>query len=169
MSKDEPTQAEKIEKLDALLRDIKTAMFTTVDDDTGHLHSRPMHLQGGLDAGHLYFFTYDQSPKVGDVQAKRQVNCGFSKPGSNEFVSISGTASLTRDRAKMEQKWSEPLRAWFADGLDTDGICLIDVDVQDAQYWHTHNQTLMHAYGIVKAALTGEPVQDAGENEKVSL
>ncbi len=169
MSDDSPTQQEKVQKLDELLRDIKTAMFTTVDDDSGRLYSRPMHLQGGLDGGHLYFFTFDESAKVDDVQAKRQVNCGFSKPGSNEFVSIAGTATITRDRGKMEQKWSQPLKAWFPDGLDTKGICLIDVDVDDAQYWHTRNQTLMHAYGIVKAALTGEGVQDAGDNEKVSL
>ena len=169
MSKDEPTQAEKIEKLDTLLRDIQTAMFTTVDDDTGQLFSRPMALQGGLDSGHLYFFSYDDTGKTADLRRDRQVNCGFSSPGDQKYVSVAGTANVTRDRAKMEEKWDSTMKAWFPDGLDTDGICLIDVTVEDAQYWNAPNNVLIHAYGMVKAALTGEGVKDAGENEKVSL
>jgi general stress protein 26 len=69
----------------------------------------------------------------------------------------------------LKQKWAKPLRAWFPDGLDTDGICLIDVTVGDAQYWDSGNQVMIHAYGVLKSLVTGEGVKDAGDNEKVSL
>ncbi len=164
-----PTQEEKVKKLEALIADIKVAMFTTIDDPSGRLHARPMHVQGGLDAGHLYFFTYADSAKVKDFRHDQQVNCAFAKPGDSQFVSISGRARLTQDFALMKEKWAAPLVAWFPDGLETDGIALIDVHVDDAQYWDSRNQLMVHAFGMVKAILTGESVKDAGDNEKLTL
>lgn len=164
----DPTPEEKRRKLADLIDNIKTAMFTTVDP-SGRLYSRPMHLQGGLEGDDLYFFTYADSGKVEDFQQDRQVNCAFADPGKVEFVSVSGTASLTQDPAKMKQKWNTALNAWFPDGLDTEGIALIRVRAGDAQYWDSRNQLMVHAFGVVKAALTGQPVKDAGDNEKLHL
>ena len=165
----EKTQDEKVAKLDALIRDIKVAMFTTVDDQSERLYSRPMHVQGGLENGELLFFTYAASGKVEDFKQDRHVNCAFAKPDAAEFASVSGIASLTRDRKLMEERWEPTLKAWFPDGIDTPDIALIRVRVSDAQYWDSRNQAMIHAYGMVKAAVTGRPVKDAGENEKVNL
>ena len=163
------SKTEKLEKLDELLRAVGTAMFTTADEDTGRLHSRPMALRGGLDGECLYFFSYLGSEKLDDVKQDRHVNCAFAHPGKKHFVSVSGRAFTTTDRAKMDEKWDATMKAWFPQGLDTDGICLIRVGVDDAQYWDAPNQTLIHLYGMAKAAITGEGVKDAGENEKVTL
>lgn len=163
-----PTPEQKRQKLAELISDIKTAMFTTVDP-SGRLYSRPMHLQDGLDGDDLYFFTYADSGKVADFQQDRQVNCAFADPGKAEFVSVSGTATLTQDAAKMKEKWVPALKPWFPQGLETPGIALIRVRASDAQYWDSRNQLMVHAFGVVKAALTGEPVKDAGENEKLNL
>ena len=160
---------EKIEKLDKLIRDIGICMFTTVDADTGKLHSRPMAVQGGLDGHDLYFFSYRDSAKMDDVQDTVKVNCAFSCPKDQHYVSVEGDARMTFDRAKMEEKWDASLNAWFGKGLDTPGICMIAVRVGDAQYWDAPNNTLIHLYGMAKAAITGESVKDAGENEKVSM
>lgn len=143
-------------------------MFTTVDPN-GRLYSRPMHMAGKFDGHDLYFFAYADSAKVEEFKQDRQVNCAFADTHKAEFVSIAGTASLTQDRALMEQKWSTPLKAWFPDGLETKGIALIQVRASDAQYWDSRNQLMIHAFGVVKAAVTGEPVKDAGENEKLNL
>ena len=169
MPEETKTHDEKLEKLDEMIRAVGTAMFTTADEATGRLHSRPMQLQGGLDHKALYFFTFLQSEKIDDVKQDRHVNCAFSHPGKQLFVSVAGTATTTTDRAKMEEKWDETMKAWFPQGLDTDGICLIKVDVTDAQYWDAPNQMLIHLYGMAKAALTGKGVKNAGENEKLKL
>lgn len=169
MPENEPTPAEKRQKLDAILNDIGIAMFVTTDPDTNRLHGRPMHLTGGLDDDALYFFTYESSDKVDDFTTEREVNCSFADNASSKYASVAGRASLVHDKAVMEAKWEEPLRAWFAEGLDTNGIVLIKVAVSQAQYWDSRNQTMLHAYGVVKALVTGEPVKDAGDNEKVSL
>ena len=169
MAANEPkTQDEKVRTLDRLIRDIEVAMLTTADP-SGRLYARPMHAQGGLDDGCLYFFTMRQSPKVEDIRQDAQVNCAFAKPGADEYVSVAGTAGVTDDRALMERKWDPTLKAWLPQGLDTPGVCLIRVKVSDAQYWDTRQGAMMQLYGTVKAALTGEPVKDVGDVQKVRL
>ena len=163
------SQDDKLQKLDELLRDVKIAMFTTLDKKNNKLYSRPMALQGGLDDKKLYFFTYSESDKIDDIEQDRQVNCAFSHPDKEHYVSVTGQADTTFDRAKMEQKWDPTMKAWFPDGIDTKGICLIEVRVDDAQYWDSRSSTMLHLYGMAKAALTGEGVKDPGENEKVSV
>ena len=169
MSDPQKTHEEKLRKLDSLVRDVGIAMFTSADAQTGLLHSRPMAVQGGLDSNTLYFFAYQDSAKLDEVRQDHHVNCAFADPGKKHFVSITGTAGVTTDRAKMNEKWTPSLKAWFPKGLDTPGICLIKVLVNEAQYWDAPNQTLLHLYGVAKAALTGEAVQAAGENEKLKL
>lgn len=131
MSDGSTTQQEKLDKVDALINDIGIGMFTTTDVDTGHLYSRPMAQQGGLDDGSLYFFTYQDSSKVDEFQDDRQVNVAFGCPKDSKFVSVAGIASLVQDRSLMEKKWDESLRAWFAEGLDTKGITLIRVKASE--------------------------------------
>lgn len=161
--------AKQVDKLDEIIRAVGTGMLTTVDDESKKLYSRPMRVKGGLDNGSLYFFAYRASHKVHDIEDDSHVNVAFSAPGKNLFASVTGKAFLTFDRGKMEEKWDETLKAWFPEGLDTNGICLICVEADDAQYWDAPNQTAVHLWGMVKAAVTGEGVEQAGENEKVSL
>lgn len=162
-------QGKQVEKLDEILRAVGTGMLTTVDEESKKLYSRPMRVKGGLDDGALYFFAYRASHKVHDLEDDSHVNVAFSAPGKNLFASVTGKAFITYDRGKMEEKWDETLKAWFPEGLDTTGICLIRVNVEDAQYWDAPNQMAIHLWGMLKAAVTGEGVQQAGDNEKVNL
>ena len=166
---DAPTQEQKIAKLDELVKDIKISMFTTSDETSPHLYSRPMAAQGGIDNGSLFFFTYSDSNKVDEFKHDRQVNVAFADNANSKYASIAGVAKLVHDRGIMEEKWDESLRAWFADGLDTKGIVLIRVDATEAQYWDSRNQIMLHVYGAIKAYVTGEPLKDSGDNETVAF
>ena len=69
-------RADAIKTLGALIKDIKFAMLTTVEDD-GSLRSRPMATQQAEFDGDLWFFTGASSAKVGEVQRDRQVNVSY--------------------------------------------------------------------------------------------
>src|SRR5690606_15324305 len=135
----------------------------------GRLHSRPMHAQGGVEDGLVHFFAYRRSPKVDELEQDHQVNCAFAKPDSNEYVSIAGIARVTEDWALMERKWTAPQKAWFPQGLETPGICLIEVRIEDAQYWDAPNQAMVHLWGMLRAAVTGDGAGDPGDHEKLRL
>jgi general stress protein 26 len=51
------------------------------------------------------------------------------------YVSVDGTASISRDRQKIAELWKEPFRVWFPGGKDDPGIALIAVRPQAVEYW----------------------------------
>lgn len=156
------------DKLFELIRGIRICMMTTQESD-GTLHSRPMYGTEPDENGHLWFFTRLHSPKVVEISKDRQVSLAYADPDEQHYVSISGVGELVRDRARIDEKWSEGLRAWFPDGRDDPSIALIRVKPVRGEYWDSPSSTLVHLYGTMKAVLTGEPATDAGEQKKVSL
>lgn len=159
---------EGAKKLYELIKDIKVAMMTTVEPD-GSLHSRPMYNQKADDHGDLWFFSRASVSKVSELRKDSQVNLAYSDPSSQNFVSVSGTAEVIMDKAKIKELWTEGMRTWFPDGPDGPNMALIRVHPADGEYWDGANQTVMQIYGYAKARLLGEPPKELAENKKVGL
>ncbi len=165
---DSPDQNEKIKKLRELIKDIDIGMLTTIDQD-GSLHSRPMSTNSEVEFdGDLWFFTYASSHKVTEVEQHQHVNVSFSEPKVQRYVSISGRATLVRDRNKIQELWKPELKAWFPQGIDEPDIALLKVEVEKAEYWDAPSSFVAHTIGLVKAITTGEKA-NPGENEKVTF
>jgi general stress protein 26 len=160
------TRQESIEKLKGLLEGIDFCMLTTIDG--GKLRSRPMSTQQFEFDGELWFFTRDNTHKIDEIEADNRVNVAYSKPDDNTYVSVSGSGSLSKDRAKMEELWSPILKAWFPDGLEDPNICLLKVDVEEAEYWESTSSTLVQLAGFVKAIATGQEA-DYGDYGKINM
>lgn len=158
---------EDIEKIAKLIKEIDIGMFTTTDED-GTLRSRPMSSNGKVDFdGDIWFFTYGKSHKVEESKKNPQVNVSFSDIKRMKYVSVTGTAELVRDKAKIKELWLPELKAWFPEGIDTPDIALLKVSAHKAEYWDTPNSLIAHTIALFKVA-TGQPV-DIGENKKVKL
>ena len=167
MSEEHVSREQQIEKLGALIKDLNIAMLTTALPD-GTLRSRPMATQAGEFDGTLWFFTGSDTGKVHEIEDDQHVNLSYSEPSEQKYVSVSGKARLIRDRAKIEDLWSPPLKAWFPDGVDDPTIALLKIDVDSAEYWDVPSSKMVHLIGMVKATVTGQSY-DPGENEKISL
>lgn len=157
---------DNIKKLRELIKDIKYAMLTTIEDD-GSLRSRPMAtLQTEFD-GDLWFFTSADAPKVHEVEQHQQVNLSYAEPDKQKYVSVSGTAQLVRDRAKMEELWNPLFKAWFTQGLDDPNLALLKVSVDKAEYWDSPSSQVVRLVGFLKSIATGSPIGNLGEHEKI--
>lgn len=161
------TQEEGVRKVAELIKDVRICMLTTLDSD-GHLHSRPMANQEVEFDGDLWFFTSGSSGKVFETRRDARVNVSFADPKAQNYVSVSGTASLSHDRGRMEDLWSPAFTAWFPDGLDDPDLALLHVHAESAEYWNSPSGLVVHALGMVKAAVTGKPASGR-EHEKVNL
>lgn len=155
-------------KLYELIEGVKICMMTTAEPD-GSLHSRPMYNQDADENGDLWFFTQIQSGKTNEISKDHQVNLGYSHPSKQHYVSITGKAEIVRDKAKIEGKWSEGMRAWFPKGTDDPQIALIRVHPERGEYWDSPSSAVVHLYGYVKASLTGQQPTDITEQKKVNL
>jgi general stress protein 26 len=162
------THTRDFAQLKELIEDAKIGMLTTEDDD-GTLRSRPLQTVGVDDAGVLWFFTSASSPKVAEAQTDGgRVNVSYANPAKYDFVSVSGRASLVRDREKMRQMWTKWIEAFFPKGLEDPDLALLRVEIEKAEYWDAPNSSVSRMYGLAKALATGE--HDAlGENRKIQL
>ena len=157
---------EAIKKIQELTEGIDFCMLTTMDG--GVLRSRPMSTQDADFTGDLWFFTSEDTHKIDEIEKDNRVAVAYSKPGDSTYLSVSGKGSISKDRARMEELWSPVLKAWFPDGLNDPKLCLLKVEVEQAEYWEGSSSTLVQLFGMVKAIATGQEA-DYGENRKMIL
>ncbi|MGC2238386.1 MAG: pyridoxamine 5'-phosphate oxidase family protein [Pyrinomonadaceae bacterium] len=157
---------ESIGKLNELIKDVQFAMLTT--NDGGVLRSRPMQTQDFEFDGDLWFFTSSKTHKAEEIERDSRVNVAYAAPDDNTYVSVSGMASIIKDRAKIDEYWNEALKAWFPEGKDAPDLVLLKVAVEQAEYWDAPSSTIAQTIGFLKALATGEKA-DVGENEKINL
>src|SRR5262249_47728376 len=93
---------ERLNRLYELIEDIEGAMLTTRRRD-GSLVSRPMATQRRADGAHFWFVAASDSARVREIASDPNVNLAYYKDRTREWVSISGTARLSRDRAKIRE------------------------------------------------------------------
>ena len=156
------------QKVWELIKDIKIALLVTTGDG-GRMRGRPMAALNKVFDGELWFASREHAAKLDEIAGNAHVLLAYSEPKSQNYVSVSGHASVHRDTAKMKELWSEGLRVWFPKGPDDRDLALIRVEVESAEYWDSPSSTWVYAYGYAKARLTGESPKDVGENKVVNF
>jgi general stress protein 26 len=144
---------ENIARLAKLIKGIKMALLTSVAAD-GSLHSRPMATLDRDFDGTLWFFTSAGGRTADEVEEHRQVNVSYAMPEKQHYVSVSGTASLVRDREKITELWNPLFKAWFPRGQEDPDLALLRVDVEQAEYWDAAASSLVPL--VQRSGLTGE-------------
>lgn len=155
------------QKVWELIKDIDIALMVTTDDD-GKMRSRPMSVQQTSYDGNLWFFTRVTSCKIEHIEGNPDILLAYSDPGKQNYVSVTGTAEVVRDRAQIKSMWSEVLKTWFPNGPDDTDIALIKVSMQAAEYWDSPSSAMVLAYGYLKSRITGVAA-DHGENKRVEF
>ena len=157
------TKEEKLQHFYELVDDIETAMFTTRRED-GYLVSRPMATQARAEGADLWFATDKRSPKVAEIKADAHVNLAYFNNKSREWISVSGTARIVRDRDKIRELYRPDWRAWFGDeGGENDGtpddprIVLIGVRIRFAVYLEVNKPQPVILFEVAKGLVTGKP------------
>lgn len=163
----------ELERFYELVDDIKVAMMTTRRPD-GHLESRPMAGQKRADGADLWFVTEEGTAKLRHIEFDPHVNLAYYQLGSYEWVSASGIATLSRDRAKIHELYAPDWKAWFGQEgdprhgtPDDPRIVLIGIDVHAAVFLEVDKPKPVVLFELVKGWLTGERVE-AGETHTLA-
>jgi general stress protein 26 len=154
-----------LDKLRDLLKDVRFTMFTTRVD--GQLKARPMTTIDAEPDGSLYFFISSDATTLDEIATDPTVGLGYADNGAGTYVSVSGTARVREDRAKVRDLWNPMLNAWF-EGPDDPNLNLVEVRVDAAEYWDSPDSKVVRLVGIVAAAVTGDEY-DAGERGEITL
>ena len=157
---------ESIKKLKELVDEVRIAMLCTSQDD--QLRSRPMSTAQFDDEGNIWFFTNEHSGKADEVSESHQICLAYSSPSKNSYISISGSARIVNDWAKMKELYNPAIKAWFPEGLDDPNLALLKVTPSEAEYWDSSSSKMVTLFQMAKAIVTGEKY-DEGQHGKIEL
>jgi general stress protein 26 len=150
-----------LEKLYSHVEDIEIAMMTTRRTD-GHLESRAMATQKRAGGADLWFVTRADTAKLRDIAHDPHVNLAYYKDRTREWISVSGIASIARDRAKIHELYAADWKMWFPDEgdprhgtPDDPRMVLIGVDVHAATFLEMDKPQPVVLFELVKGWVTG--------------
>jgi general stress protein 26 len=153
---------EAIDKFKELVDHEATCLFTTKLTQVP-LNTRPMAVQKVCDQGNFWFMSASDSDKNTEIQQDSRVQLFFLNTAKYEFLSVYGEATITRDRAKIDELWTDIAKAWFEQGKDDPRVTVIKVAPIEGYYWDTKDGKLVSLLKIAASAVTGKTLQEGVE------
>jgi general stress protein 26 len=147
-----------------LMKKIGFAMLVTHDGDK--LRARPMSANLDRENNAIYFLADVRRHKDEEIARNPGVNLSFADAGSQKYVSVTGTATVSNDRAKIKQLFSTPAKAWW-DSAEDPNIRVLKITPDDAEFWDSPGSVISYVK-MAAAAVTGTR-PDLGDNRKVSM
>ena len=153
-----------------LLKDTRFCMLAHRHAD-GTLHSHPLTTQNKTleEDGCLYFFVARSSEVGQRLQQDGNVNLAYVNPGKDTWVSVTGTARVLDDLAKKKELFNPIAKAWFPDGPEDPGMELVEVRIDQAEYWNVKENKLLQLLKMGTAAVTGSRPRKMGEHGEVEF
>ena len=144
-----------------LADDIEIGMMTTRRPD-GHLQSRAMANQKRAAGADLWFVTSAGSDKLNDIAHDEHLNLAYFKSSTMEWISVSGIAVISHDRAKVTELYASDWKMWFPDEgdprhgtADDPRMVLIGVTIHAAEFLEVNQPKPVVLYELAKGWLTG--------------
>ncbi|MBC7948543.1 MAG: pyridoxamine 5'-phosphate oxidase family protein [Chitinophagaceae bacterium] len=156
---------EAVEKLKDIVDKAKSCFFCTADGSGPSHGVRPMSVQEIDDDGHLWFLSATDSHKNQEIASDTSVKLFFQGSAHSDFIYITGTASISRDKDKIEKLWEPILKTWFTEGKDDPRISVIEVIPDEGYYWDTKHGNAVAGIKMLIGAALGKTMDDSIEGK----
>lgn len=152
------------DQLFKLMSKLECCMFTTQRNNG--LRARPMTTIVRGDNGDVVMLSSRDSARHDEIHDNTPAVLTYSD-GSRLFVSLSGTARISTDRALIREIWNPGAQAFWPHGPDDPRVVAIIVTPTEGEYWEGDNtfvSTVKFAY-----ALAAGQAPDLGDRTRVTL
>ena len=99
-----------VDRVWSLMDKISFCMLSTRDGED--IRSRPMAAHVARDENAIYFLTDADRAKDEQIEQNPHVGLAFADAGDQKYVSVTGEAAVSNDRAKIKDLWSMWVVAW---------------------------------------------------------
>jgi general stress protein 26 len=147
-----------------LMKKIGFAMLVTRDGEK--LRARPMSAYLERESNAIYFLTDQRRHKDEEIARNPSVNLSFANASDQKYVSVTGSAEVSNDRARIKQLFSTPAKAWW-DSAEDPNIRVLKITPDDAEFWDSPGSVISYVK-MAAAAVTGTR-PDLGDNRKVAM
>jgi general stress protein 26 len=153
-----------IDRVWELMKKIGFAMLVTRDGDK--LRARPMSAYLERDENAIYFLTDARRHKDEEIARNPSINLSFANASDQKYVSVTGTAIVSNDRARIKELFSTPAKAWW-NSADDPNIRVLKITPDDAEFWDSPGSVISYVK-MAAAAVTGTH-PNIGDNRKVAM
>lgn len=155
MSTENLKHQEAIEKLQQLVNDIDVGMLATYPQGQNYVHAVPMSRQEVDEEGNIWFLFSSESDTHQHLRENRQVSLLYADIKNYSFLSVNGTAEISRDPQRIDKYWNKMVEGWFQKGKEDPNIRVLRIKPTEAHYWDTKSNKLVTFLKVAASAITG--------------
>ena len=137
-----------------------------VAETANGMSARPMSSIVRQDEDAIYFLSSATSDQLADLASLPSVLLNYGN-GSNQFVSTSATATLSKDRILIKRLWNPGAQVFWPEGPEKADVTVICATPNSAELWDGSSGVVTLAKMAVSLVTGSQP--DMGDNKKVWL
>jgi general stress protein 26 len=132
------------------------------------LRARPLEPRPDRESGVVWFLTDRRGAKDNEIKSYPAVCLTFVNSKEKVYLSLSGTASVSRDTERAKDLWNEKQQVWWPGGPTDPNVLLIRFEPEIAEIWDGPASSTVAAIEFTKARATGKK-PNLGEQRKRTL
>ncbi|OOG18052.1 hypothetical protein BWD42_12250 [Sphingobacterium sp. CZ-UAM] len=159
---------EALDKLKSIVDQIDIGTICSFSQESPYPHGVPMSRQEVDNEGNIWYICSAESETYKNIEKDPKVSVFYADPKNYTFLSINGTASLSRDQDRIDRYWNKMMEGWFEKGKEDPNIRLLRVSPRDAHYWDSNSNMIVNLFQMLKATITGN-TEDIGKEGDLNL
>ena len=152
---------EAVQKIQEMVKQAENCFFCSAVATGTSNGDRPMNVRKVDDEGNLWFLSASDSRKNQELTLDPHVKLYFQGSKHAVFMQLNGQATISRDRAKIEELWSKLVETWFTEGKDDPRVTVIKVTPTEGYYWDTKHGMAVAGIKMLIGALTRTTLDDS--------
>jgi general stress protein 26 len=157
------TARDAVDRIREVVKKTQTCFFCTASGTGDSNGARPMNVRKVDDEGNLWFLSADDSHKNREIAADPAVTLYFQGSEHSDFLRLSGTATVSRDKAKIDELWQPLIKTWFTGGKEDPRVTVIRFQPVQGYYWDNKHGNAVAGMKMLVGAAIGKTLDDSVE------
>ena len=164
-NREDLTGTKAVERIRDVVKQTESCFFCTAVSAGGSGATRPMSVQEVDDDGTLWFLSASDSHKNRELEKDPAVRLFFQGSEHAGFLTLTGTATVSRDKKRIKDLWKSILKVWFTEGEDDPCITVIGVRPTGGYYWDNKHGSAVAGVKMLIGAAVGKTLDDSIEGK----
>lgn len=157
--------ADAVKRIRETVEKSANCFFCTSASSTAQPAARPMNVRKADDEGNLWFLSASDSHKNAQLAIDPSVTLFFQGSQHADFLQLTGRATISKSRSKIEELWEPVLKTWFTEGIDDPRITVIKFVPTAGYYWDNKHGNTIAGVKMLLGAMIGKTLDDSIEGK----
>ncbi|MEM6265050.1 MAG: pyridoxamine 5'-phosphate oxidase family protein [Bacteroidota bacterium] len=143
---------------EAFIRHVKTGIMVVACNPGGLLRSHPISIEKVEQNGTIWMVAKKEVSALNLTPKEQCVACvTLSDMEKQQFLSISGTTSVSSEEKEISEIWNPGMQLWFPSEEDRQHIKVIKIIPKEVTYWDYHENPIAQVLQAAQSLISGTP------------